>query len=311
MKMTITLLAVLFATIVNAQGLNLIDGHLNLIEKDKNSTRSFATRVGEEDVVESMTVDANNEISSSKVKKSVSAFLHNTTPLIDNDAINYDIADATEPNREKFDHSAEILPNHNVSEIAVKDPNTDYGRNELWRAGQHRLNAIGWSLIGSGMSFIITIYIAPSAGIVIGGASGIMAIIENVKSAKALKAASRDIDAKINEILISGEITASPPNMKTKTPNKEKQTENSIERREANIEFMGLHVENISIGSSGIYLPSKKDTLTFLVMDIVDEIGINGVIQEKIIEIDYTRDNGSVSTKRMKATNRKLIFLKY
>jgi len=124
---------------------------------------------------------------------------------------------------------------------------------------------------------------------------------------KALKAASRDIDAKINQLMSSAEIATSPQNMKTKTPNKEKQTENSIEGREANIDSMGLNVENISIGSSGIYLPSKKDTLTFLVIDIVDEIGINGVIQEKIIEIDYTRDNGSRGTKRMKAKNRNLI----
>ena len=101
----------------------------------------------------------------------------------------------------------EFGQNAQVSFKRVQGPQIDYTPDEvylsanqrqfnqrpaLWRAGQHKLNALGWGL-GGGVGSTVAVLIGQP---VIGGAilvvSGIVSIVETVKSAKALKEAAAD-----------------------------------------------------------------------------------------------------------------------
>ena len=83
--------------------------------------------------------------------------------------------------------------NYTPDEAYLTDKQREFNqRPALWRAGQHKLNALGWSL-GGGVGSTVAVLIGQP---VIGGAilvvSGIVTIVETVKSAKALKEAATD-----------------------------------------------------------------------------------------------------------------------
>jgi hypothetical protein len=103
--------------------------------------------------------------------------------------------------RDEFGQSAQ------VSFKRMQGPEFDYSPDEgylsskqhqfnqrpaLWRAGQHKLNALGW-ILGGGVGSTAAVLIGQP---VIGGAilvvSGIATIVETVKSANALKEAAAD-----------------------------------------------------------------------------------------------------------------------
>ena len=81
--------------------------------------------------------------------------------------------------------------------------------------------------------------------------------------------------------------------------------------------YLEFNIESVVVGSSGTYTSSKKASNPFMVMEILDEIRMNGIVQEKIILIQYTYETHDnyprprLAEKRMKATNSKLKFLEY
>ena len=79
--------------------------------------------------------------------------------------------------------------------------------------------------------------------------------------------------------------------------------------------YLEFNIESVVVGSSGTYKSSKKASNPFMVMEILDEIRMNGIVQEKIILIQYTYETYDNyprrAEKRMNATNLKLKFLEY
>ena len=67
-----------------------------------------------------------------------------------------------------------------------------------------------------------------------------------------------------------------------------------------------VQLNAIRVGSSGSYQSSKKESYSFVVIEIKEETS-----DDKIIRIEYTDDSGEKEQKLIKASNSKLSFTNY
>ena len=67
-----------------------------------------------------------------------------------------------------------------------------------------------------------------------------------------------------------------------------------------------VQLNAIRVGSSGSYQASKKESYSFVVIEIKEETS-----DDKIIRIEYTDDSGEKEQKLIKASNSKLSFTNY
>lgn len=82
---------------------------------------------------------------------------------------------------------------YNPDELYVWGKQREFNRRPpLWRAGQHKLNALGWGVGGAAGSTVAVLIGQPIIGGAILVVSGIVSLAETVKSANALKEAAAD-----------------------------------------------------------------------------------------------------------------------
>mgnify|MGYP006083559891 CR=1 FL=1 len=195
MKLLLTLLLCFFAASMSAQTLTFQDGNLYITKRGKTEILAFVNVHEKEGQVETVEVAPFEELFNRETLQLVSSFLRSELRLADDMLITYVSAGA----RAGADY---IRGGTNVEagyQESARSNNVIYGKPALWRAGQHKLNALGWGAGGATVSVVVSLIASPVAGLVISGFSGIMAIVQSVKSAKAMQEAAGDYEAQFNQ----------------------------------------------------------------------------------------------------------------
>ena len=195
MKLLLTLLLCFFAASMSAQTLTFQDGNLYITKRGKTEILAFVNVYEKEGQVETVELALLKRLSNPEYLQLVSSFLRSELRLADDMLITYVSAGA----RAGADY---IRGGTNVGagyQESTRSNNVIYGKPALWRAGQHKLNALGWGAGGATVSVVVSLIASPVAGLVIVGFSGIMVIVQSAKSAKAMQEAAGDYEAQFNQ----------------------------------------------------------------------------------------------------------------
>ena len=192
MKLVLTLFICIFAASISAQTLTFQDGSLYITKRGKTETLAQVIVYGNDGKVETVEVAPIKGAFNPGTLQLVSSFLRSELKLADNTPITYGYADTRAD-------GAHIMVIESGRQESPRSHSLGYGKPALWRAGQHKLNALGWGAGGAAFSVIVSLIASPAAGLVIGGFSGVMAIVQSVKSAKAMQEAAGDYEAQVNQ----------------------------------------------------------------------------------------------------------------
>ena len=192
MKLLLTLLLCFFAASLSAQTLTFQDGNLYITKRGKTEILAFVNVYEKEGQVETVELALLTRLSNPEYLQLVSSFLRSELKLADNTPITYGY-------EETRSDGADITVIESGRPASTRSNNVIYGKPALWRAGQHKLNALGWGAGGATVSVVVSLIASPVAGLVISGFSGIMAIVQSVKSAKAMQEAAGDYEAQFNQ----------------------------------------------------------------------------------------------------------------
>ena len=191
MKLLLTVLICFIAASMSAQTLTFQDGNLYITKRGKTEILAFVNVYEKEGKVETVELAPLKGLFNPETLELVSSFLRSELRLADDTPITYGYAGARAD-------GADIMVVESGYQESTRSNSVMYGKPALWRAGQHKLNALGWGAGGATVSAVISLIASPVAGLVIVGFSGIMVIVQSAKSAKAMQEAAGDYEAQFN-----------------------------------------------------------------------------------------------------------------